>query len=294
MRAGPPSVAPTSAALPCAASRCTVLLSAHHTISPAQALQPPLQPRPAAGSRRTALRRAVLAPLLIAAVLPAALPAAAFENRLPPDQMELKFKTPRTAGPKPIGIGPQSAGGLKPCTDGKPHCFSTSPEQFEDNDLFNADYGQTAEWLVPPFKFSKPLAAALADVKAAIAAYPPGQSGIDGGGFKVTSESSSAEQAYVYVQFESRRKGFIDDVEFLLVNGALELRTSSRLGYLDLGVNAKRFNWFARKFASLDGWTATPIAQKGHEEYFSLNQITDKDVSGSDATPVVKREKTIV
>ena len=46
-------------------------------------------------------------------------------------------------------------------------------------------------------------------------------------------------QAYLYVQFESRRRGYIDDVEFLLADGTMQLRTSSRLGYLDLGVNAK-------------------------------------------------------
>ena len=61
------------------------------------------------------------------------------------------------------------------------------------------------------------LAEALADVKAAIDSYPPGQRGIDGGGFKVITEKSdvAAERAYIYVQFESRRKGYIDDVEFL-------------------------------------------------------------------------------
>ena len=157
-------------------------------------------------------------------------------------------------------------------------------------------------------------------------------------------------QAYLYVQFESRRRGYIDDVEFLLADGTMQLRTSSRLGYLDLGVNAKvslyisgktkkkqscfhilptcrthqfhvrtsqsesirvnrharqdvclyhscfalirqRFNWLARRFGALNGWSASPILQKGHEEYFSLNQITDADVDGSKGTPVTKSEK---
>ena len=59
---------------------------------------------------------------------------------------------------------------------------------------------------------------------------------MDGGGFKVVKEASSADSAYVYVQYESRRKGFIDDMEFALANGVVNVRTSSRLGYLDLGV----------------------------------------------------------
>lgn len=69
-----------------------------------------------------------------------------------------------------------------------------------------------------------------------------GQRGIDGGGFKLVTESTSANSAYVYVQFESMRKGYVDDVEFALADGVANMRTSSRLGYLDLGVNAKRFN----------------------------------------------------
>ena len=53
----------------------------------------------------------------------------------------------------------------------------------------------------------------------------------------------------------------------------------------------QRFNWLARRFGSLNGWSASPILQKGHEEYFSLNQITDADVDGSKGTPVTKSEK---
>ena len=88
----------------------------------------------------------------------------------------------------------------------------------------------------------------------AIAAYPPGQRGIDGGGFKIVSEKSDARSAYVYVLFESLRKGYVDDVEFSLQDGVCNFRTSSRLGYLDLGVNAKRYSYFADavgKFISL-------------------------------------------
>lgn len=189
-----------------------------------------------AANRRAVLQRFML-PLTVLAARPRS--SWAFENRLPPDEVELKYKTPRTPGPKPTDLGPTESGGLKPCIDGKPHCFSTTPETFEDFDLFNADYGTTSDWLAVPFKYDKPLSDALADVKAAIAAYPPGQSGIDGGGFKVMSETKSSESAYVYVQFESRRRGYIDDMEFSLKDGIMHVRTSSRLGYLDMGVNAK-------------------------------------------------------
>ena len=220
-------------------------------------------------------RRALLASALVT-LSPARLEA--FENRLPPDELELKYKQPRTPGPKPTDIGPQPSGGLKPCTDGKPHCFSSSPETFADSDLYGADSGMAVEWLVSPFKYDKPLADAASDVKAAIAAYPPGQRGVDGGGFKVMDEKLDGKRAYLYVQFESRRKGFIDDMELLLADGVCNVRTSSRVGYLDLGVNAKRFNWFADALGKVKGWQTAPLLTKGHEEYFSLNRVSDADM----------------
>ena len=93
-----------------------------------------LPPRHSSASRRALLQN--LAPAL--AGLAGVLPASAFENRLPVDEVELKYKTPRTKGPKPTDLGPRAGGLLKPCTDGKPHCFSTSPVTFDDSDLYEA------------------------------------------------------------------------------------------------------------------------------------------------------------
>ena len=290
-------------------------------------------------SRRATAMQAALALFASTTTLTSPLPAVAFENRLPPDELELKYKQPRTPGPQPTDLGMRAGGGLKPCIDGKPHCFSSTPEQFDGFEDGNGDLA-SAGWLVEPFRYDKPLADALTDVKAAIAAYPPGQRGVDGGGFKVVKEASSADSAYVYVQYESRRKGFIDDMEFALANGVVNVRTSSRLGYLDLGVvrvrplaratrpltlapcadtpicpppsssvgslvsvrlcvhvscaadmivpagrrgfrvqNAKRFSWFADRLGAQKGWKTVPLRSKGHEEYFSLNGLTDKDLS---------------
>ena len=216
---------------------------------------------------------------------------AAFENRLPPDELELKYKSPRTPGPKPTNLGPYAGNSLQPCIDGKPHCFSSTPETFEDNDLFNADYGATAGWLVEPFKYDKPLSDAFRDIQTAIASYVPGQRGIDGGGFKVFDQKADANSAYVYVQFESRRKGYIDDMEFALKDGICNVRTSSRLGYLDAGVNAKRFNWFADRLGSTAGWRTSPLLRKGHEEYFSLNGVSDSDMMANANAAAIKPGK---
>ena len=44
--------------------------------------------------------------------------------------------------------------------------------------------------------------------------YPPGQQEIDGGGFEI--KKMDLEKGYIYVQFESLKRGYIDDVEFLV------------------------------------------------------------------------------
>ena len=47
---------------------------------------------------------------------------------------------------------------------------------------------------------------------------------------------------YIYAEFRSRWLGFVDDVEFLLDPAArlIHVRSASRLGYSDLGVNRAR------------------------------------------------------
>jgi uncharacterized protein (DUF1499 family) len=47
---------------------------------------------------------------------------------------------------------------------------------------------------------------------------------------------------YLYVEYASTLLGFVDDVEFYLPSGGqiIHVRSASRLGYSDLGVNRKR------------------------------------------------------
>lgn len=45
---------------------------------------------------------------------------------------------------------------------------------------------------------------------------------------------------YLYVEFSSALMGYVDDVEFYCDGRAVQLRSSSRLGYSDLGANRKR------------------------------------------------------
>ena len=50
------------------------------------------------------------------------------------------------------------------------------------------------------------------------------------------------------------------------------------VGYLDLGVNAKRYNWFAKEVGKCKGWKVSPIRERDHPGYFAQNDLTDADV----------------
>ena len=50
------------------------------------------------------------------------------------------------------------------------------------------------------------------------------------------------EPGYLYAEFRSKLMGFVDDVEFLAdpVKGVVHVRSASRLGRRDFGVNRER------------------------------------------------------
>ncbi|HEY9647011.1 MAG TPA: DUF1499 domain-containing protein, partial [Chroococcidiopsis sp.] len=52
----------------------------------------------------------------------------------------------------------------------------------------------------------------------------------------------TATSDYLYAEFSSKLMGFVDDVEFYLspADGVIHVRSASRLGQSDLGVNRKR------------------------------------------------------
>jgi len=54
---------------------------------------------------------------------------------------------------------------------------------------------------------------------------------------------------YLYAEYASSLLGFVDDVEFYLPPGAnvIHVRSASRLGYSDLGVNRKRIEAIREK-----------------------------------------------
>lgn len=54
---------------------------------------------------------------------------------------------------------------------------------------------------------------------------------------------------YIYAEFKSKLMGYVDDVEFYLdaANNVIQVRSASRLGKSDLGVNRKRIETIREK-----------------------------------------------
>jgi len=59
------------------------------------------------------------------------------------------------------------------------------------------------------------------------------------------------KESYLYAEFASRTMGFVDDVEFLLDEkaGVIHVRSASRLGSSDFGVNRERVETIRSRMA---------------------------------------------
>jgi uncharacterized protein (DUF1499 family) len=66
------------------------------------------------------------------------------------------------------------------------------------------------------------------------------------------SEIVTAEVNYIHATFKSALFGFVDDVEFLFDDQrkVIDVRSASRTGYSDLGVNRKRVEEIRQKFVN--------------------------------------------
>lgn len=181
---------------------------------------------------------------------------------------------PKRRGPQPkdLGVGSRTTVdgyddyvGLKGCGPA-PNCFSSSITMEDDLDH-----------LIPPWvSKSSSIESSFRELKEAVDAYQPGQNGVDGGGFKI--QTFDPIKGYMYIQFEALKNGYIDDVEFAVVsspqegkNLAVQVRSSSRIGYLDYGVNAKRLNFLADTMRS-KGWDSPGVDLKTHQFYAAENQ----------------------
>jgi uncharacterized protein (DUF1499 family) len=62
----------------------------------------------------------------------------------------------------------------------------------------------------------------------------------------ITASSST----YIRAQYSSSFWGFVDDVEFILEDSQIQMRSASRLGYSDFGVNRKRLESIRTQFTA--------------------------------------------
>ena len=163
--------------------------------------------------------------------------------------------------------------GLKSCGPA-PNCFSSTIPVEEDPDH------SIPAWVWPE-QLGDDRAKAFAELYQVLQDYPPGQSGVDGGGFAIPKYDP--EQGNIYVIYEALKNGYYDDVEFAYIGRRdddgdtstqreIQVRSSSRIGYLDYGVNAKRLNWIALALRTR-GWTAPGVDLKTHQGYALENQL---------------------
>ena len=91
---------------------------------------------------------------------------------------------------------------------------------------------------IAPIAFSGDGAAALARLRAIVLAMP---------GARIVH----SDPGYLHVQFETRWLKFVDDAEFLLApaESVIHLRSASRTGRRDFGVNRARMEAIRRAFA---------------------------------------------
>jgi uncharacterized protein (DUF1499 family) len=224
----------------------------HHLDLPSNSFSPP--------SRNLFVARLAAAGLLFA-LFAGPSPVIAFDNGIP--DMTLYMMQAKYSGTQPA-LGLQGNGKLLRC-DYEPNCFSTSGDESHLLRSWRAKAGSNA----------------MGELLETIRTYPPGQAGIDKAGFSIITASAD----YLYVQFESLKRGFIDDVEFAVKDGEVQVRSSSRLGFLDLGVNAKRLNWISAELRA-KGWTADAITREDHPDYFGLLFFTYDDYIRSVVSPV--------
>lgn len=123
------------------------------------------------------------------------------------------------AGQTPSDLGMLNGTELRPCPD-KPNCVQT----YDPTDSAH---------------FQLPLNFKQSDKQTVLAIT----SAINETGGKVISETSLTPSGYyVHAEYESSWLKFVDDIEVVVKDGLIHLRSASRLGHSDLGVNADRFD----------------------------------------------------
>ncbi|MDE5070587.1 MAG: DUF1499 domain-containing protein [Trichodesmium sp. St19_bin2] len=128
------------------------------------------------------------------------------------------------AGTRPDNIGVNS-GRLAPCPS-SPNCVSS--------------YSQDVEHGIASLSYDSEPQMAIANLKQIIESMP-------------RTNIVKEEENYLYAEFTTKIMGYVDDVEFYVDQeaNAIQVRSASRLGQSDLGVNRERVETIREKLKEL-------------------------------------------
>jgi len=129
------------------------------------------------------------------------------------------------AGTPPADLGAKD-GRLKPCPR-SPNCVSSQADRADETHA------------IAPLAFKGDPAGAWRALRDLVAGWERAKVVVD-------------EDAYLRAEFATRVMGFVDDVEFLLDPGArvIHVRSASRLGRRDFGVNRERVEAIRSRLAA--------------------------------------------
>ena len=126
-------------------------------------------------------------------------------------------------GKRPNDLGVQN-GRLKACP-GSPNCVCS--------------YDNDAEHGIAPIPFTGTPQEAIATIRQIVENYP-------------LTTIIEGNDNYLYAEFTTKLMGYVDDVEFYgdAENSVIQVRSASRLGQSDLGLNRKRVEEIRQKFTA--------------------------------------------
>ncbi len=147
-------------------------------------------------------------------------------HSIPVAQFALKSPMFSFSGTRPSNLG-VTDGKLADCP-GTPNCVSSQALESD------------SEHFIPPLPYSKSPSEAMSALKSVINSME-------------RTEIVTESDQYLYAEFTSALMGFVDDVEFYLDEeaGVVHVRSASRLGQSDLGVNRKRVEEIRTKLVNM-------------------------------------------
>lgn len=159
------------------------------------------------------------------------------------------------AGNPPSDLGINADGSFRPCPD-QPNCVVSNPvdeEHYTEAFKHNGDRQQAR---------IKLLKAVLKD------------------GGHIASERPFVNEGedpllYIHVEYSSRIMGFVDDVEFLINGQEILVRSASRLGYSDFGVNRERIDRLRELYNAPAEKKPAPAPEKVKQEEAPAEETTN-------------------